>query len=150
MNPSILWLLAGAAMLAVEVFAIPTVVLLFAGLAAIGVGIVTGLGLIEEASFLLQWSWFFGLTVLFAILLWKPVKKFRAGAKGSEYNNIVGETAVVTGNGLHKSSKGQVQWSGTLMNAVLAADAKVDEVAAGTQVIINAINGNVLTVTPKH
>lgn len=151
MDAYVWWLLIGAVMMAVEVFAMPTFVLFFAGIAAVCVGVMTGTGLLQDDSYLMQWAWFFGLTVMWAAVLWKPVKKFRTiTPHGQDYKNITGDIATVVRGSLKKGVVGQVQWSGTLMNARLSDNAAENELPEGTIVEITDVKGNTVTVKLKQ
>lgn len=151
MSAYVWWLIVGAVMLSIEVFAMPTFVLFFAGLAAICVGVMVGTGMLDELNYLIQWAWFFGLTAVLAALLWKPVKQFRTTHAGAgHYNNITGDIATVIKGSLKKGAKGTVEWSGTTMNAKLLNDAPVDELPEGAIVEIVEVQGNMLIVTPKR
>lgn len=144
-NPAYLWLVAGAALVCFEIFAFPGIGFIFAGLAALVVGVVVQFGVIS--SFIGQWAAFFILTALWAALLWKPIKNFlKKPSGGVTYQNMIGSVAVVAAPGLEKGKKGQVRWSGTTMNAVLDEHGAQEKVAAGADVEIVAIAGNVLTV----
>ncbi len=146
MSAFITWLLAGIVFLAVEAFGLPGVGLMFAGFGAFSVGV--WLNVAPSTTVLTQFVIFFGTTTIWAGLLWKPLKKFRIGKTGG-FSNIIGDTAFVSGSGLQKNIVGEASWSGTIMKAELAADAKVDSLATGEQVTITAISGNTLIVKPK-
>lgn len=144
MSPSILWLIAGAALLALEAFGIPGIGFLFIGLGALGTAITIEIGVIDAADYVSQFATFFITSAGFTILLWKRLKAWRIG-KGAGFSNMVGDSAVVGKGGLIKGKEGTIQWSGTTMRASLAADA-ADAVNEGNQVTIVAVKGNVVTV----
>ena len=144
MSPSILWLIAGAALLALEAFGIPGVGLLFIGLGALATGITIEIGVIGAEDYLSQFASFFITSAVLTVLLWKRLKAWRIG-KGECYSNMVGDKATVAKGGLSKAKGGEVHWSGTHMRAELHVDA-ADNLAEGTEVTIIAVKGNVLTV----
>ncbi len=144
MSVSILWLIAGAALLALEAFGIPGVGLLFIGLGALGTAVTIEIGLIGAEDYISQFATFFITSAGFTILLWKRLKAWRIG-KGAGFSNMIGDSAVVGKGGLVKGKEGTVHWSGTTMRAVLAADA-ADIINENTSVTIVAVLGNVLTV----
>lgn len=147
MTPSILWLLTGAAFLALEAFGAPGIGFLFAGLGAILTGLLVELDLLNAGDYVAQFAAFFINSSLLAYLLWSKVKRFRAApGKPGEYKNIVGDDAI-TVTALTPGHKGEVRWSGTLMQAELEKGA--DALAEGTAVIITAMHGNILTVRAK-
>lgn len=151
-NAPYLWLAAGALFLAAEAFGVPGVGFLFAGLGAIATGILIDLEAMGTGGTPGQFAWFFATSVAWTALLWKPLKKFRAGGgkDGGDYNNMVGGAATVTGGPLRKGKTGKVAWSGTTMQAELAADAAVDEMPEGGEAVIREVKGTKLIVAPKE
>lgn len=147
MTPSLLWLLIGLAAIVLELAAVaPGVGLLFAGLGALGVGLLLS-GVMPDLSLTAQIIWFLGLTAAFAILLWKPMQRWRMpSGKGTPYNNMVGERAQVAEQGLQPGTPGTVRWSGTLMNAELAPQSP--PAPANSTVEIVDVRGNTLIVKP--
>lgn len=145
MTPSVLWLIAGVILCAAEVVIGPGIGLFFAGLAALCVGMLVEGGAVDAANHLAQFAWFFALTVAWAAVLWKPLQRFRSKTKSGGYRHMIGETAVVAGEGLIKGREGQVTWSGTIMKAELSADA-AESVAAGMKVTIVDMQGAKLIV----
>jgi membrane protein implicated in regulation of membrane protease activity len=149
LSPLYIWLIAGVAFLIIEAIGINGFGMFFAGLGALFVGMVINFDLITEDN-LLQQLVVFGLsTTIWAISLWKPIKKWHNGKKSS-YNNMIGETATVADGGIFKQNGGAVKWSGTIMKAQIADDDAAENIAEGEKVIIKEIAGNTLTVTKKH
>jgi len=144
--PSILWLIAGAVLLALEAFGLPGIGFMFAGLGAILTGVITELGGVAADDTVSQAAIFCASTILFALLLWKKIKAWRLNPKEKPYNNIIGDKAIVAEAGLKKGSTGQVRWSGTLMQAEIDEKESITDIAAGTHVHISAVEGNVLKV----
>lgn len=147
MTAAVYWLVAGAALLALEAFGLPGIGFLFAGLGALIVGLVVQAGLVAEGAYIAQWAIFFLSTTLFALLLWKKLKSWRLNPNAPQYSNMIGTEAVVT-QPLIGDAVGEVRWSGTLMRARLS-DASASNAALGTTVIIRAMDGNLLLVAPK-
>lgn len=145
---TVLWLLAGAVLVLLETFTVPGIGFLYAGLASITVGGLLAAGYFDQADLTLQFSWFFGFTALWAVVLWKPMKRLRYRTTDKEYKNMVGSTAVVKDIPLTKNKLGNVQWSGTIMQAKLADDSPVESVPAGEEVIVTAAEGNRFIVKP--
>ena len=143
---SVYWLLAGAALLALEAFGIPGIGFFFAGLAAILVGTLVETDLVGADATILQFGVFFLLTAVMAVLLWNKLKSWRVNPSAPQYSNIAGTEATVTRD-LLGDSIGEVRWSGALMRARLAT--KTGTAAAGTTVIVREADGNVLLVAPK-
>lgn len=151
MSPAILWLLFGAALVFAEVFTAPGIGLFLGGFGAMSTGIIVQSGLVGEESIAAQFAWFFGLSSLWAMVLWKPLQKFRVHQKlttraGAERSDLVGGTGTVGHNGLKRHETGQVKWSGTIMNAVLAPDSIDDFLPEGSTVKITSVSGNTLSV----
>ena len=146
MSVTALWLLAGAVFVGIEIFGVPGIGFLFAGIAALIVGGVVELGVVSPEKTILQFALFFLITTVSALLLWKKLKAIR----GPSYSNMVGTTAEVMGAGLSGTLEGQVKWSGTLMRARLAEDVIIDVLPAGTFVVITKVEGTLLHVAPKH
>jgi membrane protein implicated in regulation of membrane protease activity len=146
MSPTVLWLIAGAMFVGIEMFGVPGVGFLFAGIAALLVGGAVELGAIANDNTVLQFALFFLTTSVSAALLWKKLKHVRK----HNYSNIVGDEATVVGFGLSGTREGQVKWSGTLMRARLDDETIIDVLPSGTFVIITKIEGNLLHVKPKH
>lgn len=142
-NPDVSWILLGAALLILEVTIVPGIGLFFAALGALTLGGLMTFDVIIEDSFYLQLAYFFGFTTAWTIVLWKPLKKRRAG---SGYSNIIGSSATTTGNGLIKDKTGSVKWSGTTMKARIRSESEVSEIAAGEEVWIHEIKQSVLIV----
>lgn len=146
LSASIGWLIAGAALLALEAFGIPGIGLVFAGLGAILTGIILETGAVSAGDYVLQAAIFCISTIIFAVLLWNKMKAWRLNPKEKPYSNMVGDIAMVAEAGLKKGTRGQVRWSGTLMFAEIDAEETTTEIAAGAQVRISAVEGNVLKV----
>lgn len=144
MTTTALWLIAGAVFIGVEMFGIPGIGFLFAGIAALIVGSAVEFGVIGAENTLQQIVLFLLLSCATAALLWKRLKRQK-----TTYHNMIGTEATVAAGGLRGSIEGQVKWSGTLMRARLAHNTDVDLLAEGTYVIIKAVEGNLLLVTPK-
>lgn len=146
MSPTILWLIAGAVFIGLEIFGIPGIGFLFAGIAALIVGGGIEFGVISTDNYLVQFVLFFLMSVISAAILWKRLRDKRLPA----YSNMVGTEAIVAAPGLAGKREGQVQWSGTLMRARLADEAQVDVLPEGEAVIIRQAEGNLLHVVPKN
>lgn len=146
MSVTALWLLGGAVFIGIEMFGMPGIGFLFAGIAALLVGGAIEIGLIAPENLLLQFALFFLFTSVSAMLLWKKLKKIR----GPVYSNMVGTQAEVIGGGLAGTREGQVKWSGTIMRARLAEDVIIDVLPSGTFVTISKVEGTLLHVIPKN
>lgn len=141
MTPSIFWLLTGVALMALEAFGASGFGLFFAGLGALTAGIAVEAGLAGEGAHLAQLAWFFGATAAWALLLWKPLKRFYTGRRhaAAPFSTIVGDKALVGEGGLAPGREGVILWSGTRMKAELAPGASA--LGEGTHVTIVAVEG---------
>lgn len=148
MQLSVIWLIAGALLVGIDVLHVPGIGFLFAGLGAVVTGGAIEFKLIDATNYMAQVAVFLITTTLFAALLWQKIKAWRLNPSVPEYSNIVGTEATVAGNPLRVGKVGQVKWSGTLMRAKLA-DGPVSELAEGAIVTVESIEGNVLSVAPK-
>jgi len=146
MSVTALWLIAGAIFVGIEIFGVPGIGFLFAGIAALMVGGAIELGVVSSESTILQFALFFLITVVSAALLWKKLKAIR----GPSYSNMIGTDAEVIGGGLSGIREGQVKWSGTIMRARLADEVVVDVLPAGVFVVIKKVEGTLLHVAPKN
>ena len=146
MSPTTLWLIAGAVFIALEIFGIPGIGFLFAGIAALIVGGLVEFGILAADEPLLQFVLFFLISITSAIVLWRKLKSSRPPS----YSNMIGTEATVAVGGLVGNSEGQVKWSGTLMRAQLVANNGLAAVAEGTPVIIQRVEGNLVFVAPKN
>lgn len=150
MSVSSWWLIAGAALMALEAFGIPGIGFFFAGLAAIVVGGLVVSDVIGAESYLIQLSLWFGLTSVMAVALWKPMKRWRLNPNSKDkFSNMVGDTATICGADLAKGAPGKAKWSGTIMSAELAAESAASEIPVGTLVEVVEVRGNTLIVKPK-
>jgi len=149
LDASYIWLIIGAVLLAVEAFGVPGIGFLFAGLAAILVGLLVDFSVIAMDDYILQTGAFFAATALFAVVLWKKLKQWRtSSSKDKEYQNIIGDKAIVGRGGLQKGQTGQVSWSGTTMMAEIEENATVDGIKEGVVVKIIDVRGSKLIVAP--
>jgi membrane protein implicated in regulation of membrane protease activity len=131
-----------------EVTTLPGIGLLFAGLAAIVVGGLVSVHVIDGSAILLQFSVFFVSTGIWAALLWVPMKRLRYKNSAANYKHLVGNLGVVIGAPLTKHSFGQVKWSGTILKARITPHGNVDEIPVGTEVEIVEIDGATVYVKP--
>jgi len=148
MSVSILWLIGGAALIALEALGIPGIGALFAGLAALLTGLLIEFGALPAEDMIAQWAVFLLATILFAALLWKKLKNWRINPSAPRFQNMVGDEAIVV-EALTGDAIGKVRWSDTLMQARLQ-HGTVAELPVGARTTIVAVDGNILTVAPKH
>jgi len=147
LNPSSIWLIAGALLIVIEIILFSGIGFLFTGLGAITVGAGLVTGWIDSLSS--QFILFFLSSGFWTVILWRPLKNFMAG-KESGFDDMVGSTAVVFGQSIEKGKAGQVKWSGTIMKCQLDPEAKeLDTIAPETEVIITAVSKGILMIRAK-
>lgn len=148
MTPTTLWLIAAVVFIALEAFGLPGVGFVFVGIGALMTGGALELGWLANEAVVNQFILCFAGAFLSALLLWKPLQKMRMGNGSQGYSNMVGEVAQAGANGISKTT-GEAIWSGTIMKARLADNAAIEQVAAGSQVVITDVVGATLIVKPK-
>jgi membrane protein implicated in regulation of membrane protease activity len=148
MSVGTIWLSVGVLALFAEAFGAVGFGLFFTGLGAIVTGALINHGTISQEDMLIQLLVFLLSSGVWALILWKPLQRFRINRKNPTFSNIVGDTAMVgdKGVGLHD---GEVLWSGTIMKAQLANDAGVSHLGAGAIVEVTEVSGAKLIVKPK-
>ena len=150
-NVPYIWLALGALFLAIEALGVSGVGFLFAGLGAFTTGLLIHYDVSDPKILMEQLAWFFGTTVIWTAVLWVPLQRMRVSrVLASEYSNILGNTAVVTGGPLIKGQTGHVKWSGTTMKAELDPKTLTDEVPEGADVVVRDTRGIKLIVAPTH
>lgn len=147
-NMAVIWFIAAAILISLEVMLAPGIGLLFAGLGALTTGLLITLGIVDNNAVLLQVAVFLITTSIWALALWKPMKNLLLRNKASEYKNIVGERAKVTGNKIQKNKSGKVSWSGTELKARLDKGSIKDSVEPEEEVEILRIEGNTAIIIP--
>ncbi len=146
-NMAVIWFIAAAILISIEVMLAPGIGLLFAGLGALTTGLLITLGFVDNNAVLLQIAIFLITTSIWALALWKPMKNLLR-SKSSEYKNIIGEHAKVLGNKIQRNKSGKVSWSGTELKARLDKGSIKDSVEPGEEVEILKIEGNTATIIP--
>ncbi|WP_425363794.1 NfeD family protein [Candidatus Tisiphia endosymbiont of Hybos culiciformis] len=142
-----LWLIAGIICIIIEFFNTPNVGFLFLGLGGISNAIILN----NYPSFLkYQYITFGFVSFIWLIILWYPLK-FYVGKKHDkhEYSDMLGQEVQLYSNELLVGEKGQVLWSGTIMNAKLSKDS-VKPAYKGDTLRIVQIDGNVLICTAEN
>ena len=143
--PELIWLAVGFALIVVELSVAPGVGLLFAGMAGITLGGLLAFDVVSDLNFSEQLLYFCVLTVAWALVLWKPLKKYLHSSTGS-FDMYVGTNAEVVDEPLIKTNTGKVQWSGSQMRAKVHLDAQIDEIAVGQEVYIHEMKNGVMYV----
>ncbi len=141
------WLIVGVICIIIEFANIPNIGFLFLGLGGISNAII-----LNNYPYLLKYQYIiFGFTsFMWLIILWYPLKFYVYKKPYKyEYSDMFGKEVQVYSNELLVGEKGQVLWSGTIMNAKLSKDA-IKSARKGDTLYIVEIDGNVLICTTEN
>ncbi|MEO2183806.1 MAG: NfeD family protein [bacterium] len=117
--------------------------LLFFAIASLVTALLISVGLISgwEAEILVVGV----LTVLIALLLWRPLKKFQNSGGGADTSSdMIGRVVTVSKD--ITAEEGAIRYSGIDWQARLGASANEAFIAEGEQCIIASVNGNIMLV----
>ena len=134
------WLLIGLVLIVAEMFMLPGLGMLFVGLGALSVGL---LEIMYPKLHEMQYIIFIVSTLLWFMLLWKPMNRHIYKKHVSVVPNIIGSKVKVVHQALEVGSIGQVEWSGTVMNAKLSQNV-TSSAKIGTMLEVVEVQGNVL------
>ncbi|MBX2836232.1 MAG: NfeD family protein [Gammaproteobacteria bacterium] len=142
------WFILGCVLLALEalVLGLSTVVLLFAGLAAVLTGILMWVGLVPE-------SWAAGIAVFtvssaaLAALLWKPFKKLQSESFQEEdkSSDFIGLEFKLDST-ISRNQDGKYRYSGIEWRVELDNESQDSELVAGERVEVSGLSAGVLRV----
>ncbi|MCC8369283.1 MAG: NfeD family protein [Rickettsia endosymbiont of Oxypoda opaca] len=138
-----LWLIIGVICFIIEFGAAPNIGFLFFGFGALSNAIIT----YNYPILLKEQLTIFGLlSLLWFIMLWRPIKKYiykNSNLKQSNYSDMINKEVEVYSPTISSSKIGQVKWSGVIMNALLEQN-EPEEVKAGNRIFIVGVQGNIL------
>jgi membrane protein implicated in regulation of membrane protease activity len=135
------WLTIGISFILLETLLVPGIGFLFVGLGSLSLGGLIAFRIIDTSNVLIHIGYVALFTVIWGLLLWKPLKKYIRRPGKVTYSNLIGEMAIVASPSLGKQKKGHISWSGTTMAALLEEDASIDEVSKGTAVYVTKVSG---------
>ena len=96
-------------------------------------------------GFMSQAVVFLGLSVMYALVFYKPFKRYiQMQGQQETYSNIIGSQAICE-EGLQQGQEGRVRWSGTVCRAVLMHGST----QPGDVVEIVEVKGNIFNVVKK-
>lgn len=147
MTASEFWFVLSFALIFAELFLGGTIVLLFSSLSALTIGFLITFALIDSVHQIHQILYFFLLTCIYSLLLWKPVKKIMKPKNLPEYSNIVGRECKIYGEDLIKGKSGKVEWSGSVFNAQIDENSMQEKFIKGDVVKIVSIKENIFYVS---
>lgn len=142
------WLVTAILLMIFEVVLGFTIVLFFSSLACFTVAGLMYFNFIALDSITVQFATFFLATTLWALILWKLLKRLvkKTPASDATATSIIGQEATITGSSLHLGKVGTVAWSGTTVKAKLVEDSAHHTLKEGTIVKIVAITDNIFIV----
>ena len=117
--------------------------LLFFAIASLGTALLISVGLISgwEAEILVVGV----LTVLIALLLWRPLKKFQNSGGGADTSSdMIGRVVAVSKD--ITAEEGAIRYSGIDWQARVDRSSNEAFIAAGEQCVIASVNGNIMLV----
>jgi membrane protein implicated in regulation of membrane protease activity len=145
---ALFWYITGGLFLMLEMFGISGIGLFFAGLGAVGTGMLFSFGLLDSTSlFMTQFGVFSALSFGFGVLLWKPFKNFMNHNAGS-YHHITGNHVDIIED-LQPGKMGSVKWGGTIMRAKLAKDQTAIDYKSANQAVVDSVQDGVLMIKKK-
>lgn len=138
-----LWLLLGILLIILEFSQLPGIGFLFLGLGAISTSVILNYW---PQEIIIQISCFGIISLLWFLVLWYPLKTFlykETSKLSREAFNIIGSVVTVINQDIKAGKLGQVEWSGTIMNAKLL-DKNQDVAKVGDELIVLRVQGNTL------
>ena len=144
-----LWFILGVVLFIIDLMSL-TIVLLFASLAALSVGLAIYLDLISQTDLQPQLITFFASYVFWGVVLYLPLKNLKTKLKNNGgYHDMIGSEASVEKDVASDAKDFQVKWSGTIMQARLDEEYKNTSLKKGELVEIVSVTGAKLKVKPK-
>jgi len=136
------WFLIAIIFLIVELFTF-TFGFIFITIGAAIITFLLGVNLITSADLLYQWLIMLFFCFISFVFFYRAFKK----SKESKSNNFKEDMlAVVIENDLITKKEGKVKWSGTICNAMIDEESKIDKIEVGSIVLIEKFLGNIAIV----
>jgi hypothetical protein len=132
--------------MALEIFGVQGIGILFTGFAAITVAFLIYLDPYIIDNIAIQLVYFFFATIGWAAVLWFPLKKMIRYDDDGNYSHII-NTYATTHMAMKKNEIGEVVWSGTRMRAMIVDDDPEDMIPEKVTVKIMAVIDGVFYVT---
>jgi len=146
LNPFWLFLIAGVALVAIEllVFQFTTFWLFFLGLGAL---VAAGFAwLSEDVTYMTTVGVFLAASVAFTILLYAPIRRWQKKPSAMSDNNAIGQQVTVK-KAVGPVKRGTVSWSGSDWQAELAPGESA-KLAVGDEATVVSVQGIRLVVRP--
>lgn len=136
-----LWVLLGLGLLGLELVTPGAFVGFFFGLSALLVGVLAGVGILDETW--VQWAAFSLVSILALVVLRKPLQaRLNVGNDNMPVNDLVGEQVMVT-VAVPAGGSGRVEHRGTTWTARTKGEATIP---AGAHCRVEAVDGVTLWV----
>lgn len=146
------WIVCGFAILIIEVMflGMATGVLLFAGLGALGTGLMMQLGLLSE-------TWIAGLSSfgissgVITLVLWKPLKRLQGGKTPDKdrSSDLIGLEFVLSQD-IDLQKPGKTHYSGVDWRVEISPESDAQYIVAGQQVTVISVDVGVFRVKQKE
>lgn len=144
-----LWLILGVILFIIDLISL-TIVLLFASLASLSVGLAIYLDFISQIDLQPQLITFFASYAFWGVVLYQPLRNLKTKLKHTGgYHDMIGAEALIEKDVDSDIKDFQVKWSGTVMQARLDERYKNTPLKKGDLVEIVSITGAKLKVKPK-
>jgi membrane protein implicated in regulation of membrane protease activity len=139
-----MWVLVGFVLTLIELTTPGGFYFLFFGVSALVVGMLTGLGIVSDAT--VEWLLFSVTSILALLFFRRPLlKKFHSDTTPVEVDSLVGETALVLDD-IPASGFGKVELRGTAWNARNGGSASLSR---GQRCTVERVEGLSLWVRPQ-
>jgi len=143
-NHGVIWLILAVVFIIIEVSA-PGIGGLFSGVAALTLGGLLIGDIIAPENMIQELAYFFGLTIFWAAILWKPLKNIMK-PKESAYSDIIGTPVTVVKEDIVKGKTGSVKWSGAVMRAKIVDSSDTEIIKEGEEIWIHDKEGTLFLV----
>lgn len=140
-----LWTFIGIMLMALEIFGVPGIGILFAGFSAISVAVSIFFSPDLNDNIGSQLLYFLLFTAFWAAVLWIPLNKFINYDDDGNYSNIIGTYGTVIGY-IAKDNVGEVSWSGTIKRAMIDASSEFEEFDDKTHVKISNVKDGIFYI----
>ena len=145
-SPSIAWLLIGILLIIVEVIGLPGIGFIFASLGAITLGGLMVSDIVVVEGLLDQVAYFLFFTIVWAVILWKPLKRSLKNPSDDTYQNIVGSYGETTYGALKVGKVGYIKWSGTRIRARIRPESDTKIIKERETVFVHGQSDGILFV----
>lgn len=112
----------------------------------VGASIITlllSVNLITSADLLYQWLIMLFFCFVSFIFFYRTFKKSKENKSSNFKEDML---AVVIENDLVANKEGKIKWSGTICNAIIDEEFKIDKIEVGSIVLIEKFSGNIAIV----